>query len=43
MRAAGHDVPWVDAYWPAPRFRAPLVLFKRAKQLYFYINDPLLR
>jgi thioesterase domain-containing protein len=38
--------PWVEAYWPenfqAPRFRAPIVLFKRPKQLYFYISDPLL-
>ena len=38
--------PWVEAYWPenfqTPRFRAPIVLFKRPKQLYYYINDPLL-
>jgi len=38
--------PWAKAYWPEnftpPRFHAPIVLFKRPKQLYFYINDPLL-
>jgi thioesterase domain-containing protein len=38
--------PWAEAYWPEnftpPRFRAPIVLFKRPKQLYFYVNDPLL-
>lgn len=35
---------WQQAYWPEdfspPRFRAPVVLFKRPKQLFFYINDP---
>ena len=38
--------PWVEAYWPTdftpPRFHAPVVLFKRPKQPYYYIDDPLL-
>jgi thioesterase domain-containing protein len=38
--------PWAEAYWPEdfkpPRFRAPIVLFKRPKQPYYYIDDPLL-
>jgi amino acid adenylation domain-containing protein len=38
--------PWEEAYWPenfqVPRFRAPIVLFKRPKQPYYYIADPLL-
>ena len=36
--------PWANAYWPEnftpQRFRAPVVLFKRPKQPYFYIDDP---
>ena len=36
--------PWVEAYWPhnfaAPRFSAPVVLFKRPKQPYYYVDDP---
>ena len=36
--------PWKDAYWPRdfkpPRFRAPIVLFRRPKQPYYYITDP---
>jgi thioesterase domain-containing protein len=40
------STPWIKAYWPenfqAPRFHAPIVLFKRPKQLYFYVNDPLM-
>jgi thioesterase domain-containing protein len=35
---------WDQAYRPenfqTPRFRAPIVLFKRPKQPYYYINDP---
>jgi len=35
---------WQQAYWPkgftAARFRAPVVLFKRPKQPFYYINDP---
>jgi amino acid adenylation domain-containing protein len=35
---------WRQAYWPenftTPHFRAPVVLFKRPKQNFFYINDP---
>lgn len=37
-------VDWRQAYWPegftAPRFRAPVVLFKRPKQPFYYVNDP---
>ena len=36
--------PWKEAYWPKdfkpPRFRAPILLFKRPKQPYYYIDDP---
>jgi thioesterase domain-containing protein len=35
---------WHQAYWPEnftlPRFRAPVVLFKRPKQPFYYVNDP---
>ena len=35
---------WRETYWPedftAARFRAPVVLFKRPKQPFYYINDP---
>jgi thioesterase domain-containing protein len=35
---------WQEAYWPRDftpsRFRAPVVLFKRPKQQFYYINDP---
>jgi len=35
---------WQQAYWPEnfspPRFRAPVVLFKRPKQPFYYVNDP---
>jgi amino acid adenylation domain-containing protein len=35
-----------QAYWPegfvAQRFRAPIVLFKKPRQPFFYINDPLM-
>jgi len=38
------EAPWAEAYWPQnftpARFRAPIVLFKRPKQQYYYINDP---
>jgi thioesterase domain-containing protein len=37
---------WQERYWPENftprRFRAPIVLFKRPKQQFFYINDPLM-
>jgi thioesterase domain-containing protein len=48
-RMAGrNDSPttgWAQAYWPdedfeAPRFRAPVVLFKRPRQPYYYVRDP---
>jgi len=35
---------WQQAYWPEdfspPRFRAPVVLFKRPRQPFYYIDDP---
>jgi thioesterase domain-containing protein len=35
---------WLETYWPsnyvARRFRAPIALFKRPKQPFFYVNDP---
>jgi thioesterase domain-containing protein len=35
---------WQEAYWPEgfspARFRAPVLLFKRPKQPFYYINDP---
>jgi len=38
---------WKDVYWPGdnfkePRFRAPVLLFKRPRQPYFYVRDPFL-
>jgi amino acid adenylation domain-containing protein len=37
-------VDWRQTYWPErftpPRFRAPVVLFKRPKQPFYYVNDP---
>jgi len=37
---------WRQAYWPdnftPTKFRAPVILFKRPKQPYFYVNDPLM-
>jgi len=35
---------WRETYWPkdftVTRFRAPVVLFKRPKQPFYYVNDP---
>jgi amino acid adenylation domain-containing protein len=35
---------WQEAYWPGnyipTRFRAPVILFKRPKQPFYYVNDP---
>ena len=36
---------WSNVYWPGkdfkpPQFRAPVLLFKRPKQPYFYVKDP---
>jgi len=36
---------WAEAYWPgasfrAPRFAAPVLLFKRPRQPFFYVRDP---
>jgi hypothetical protein len=43
-RRAPARTDWRQAYWPenftVPHFRAPVVLFKRPKQNFFYINDP---
>ena len=37
---------WQETYWPSnyvpPRFHAPVVLFKRPKQPFYYVNDPLM-
>ena len=37
---------WQETYWPTnyvpTRFRAPVVLFKRPKQPFFYVKDPLM-
>ncbi len=45
--AAGKKAPrtdWQERYWPEnftpQRFRAPVILFKRPKQQFYYINDP---
>ncbi len=36
--------PWAERYWPEnftpPRFRAPILLFKRPKQQFYYVDDP---
>ena len=39
------DSGWGKAYWPdemfkPPRFRAPVILFKRARQPFYYVRDP---
>jgi len=38
--------PWAEAYWPQdfepPLFKAPVILFKRPNQPYYYVADPLL-
>jgi len=36
---------WREFYWPGdgftpPRFRAPVLLFKKPKQPFYYVNDP---
>jgi thioesterase domain-containing protein len=36
---------WAQAYWPdesfhPPKFRAPILLFKRPKQPFYYVRDP---
>ncbi len=36
---------WAQVYWPgddfqAPRFRAPVLLFKRPRQPFYYVRDP---
>lgn len=40
-----HRTKWSEAYWPAdglrvPRFAAPVLLFKRPRQPFFYVRDP---
>ncbi len=44
-RRRGTETAWNRAYWPGedfqpPRFRAPVLLFKRPRQPYFYVRDP---
>jgi len=47
VRSLGEAKPartdWGRTYWPenfmAPRFQAPIILFKRPKQPFYYIND----
>jgi len=47
-RVARHratETAWNRAYWPSqnfqpPRFRAPVLLFKRPRQPFFYVRDP---
>jgi hypothetical protein len=39
------DSGWDRTYWPGegfcePRFQAPILLFKRARQPYYYVRDP---
>jgi amino acid adenylation domain-containing protein len=46
-RAAGERTIWARVYWPGPGFkppvfRAPVVLFKRPRQPFYYINDSLM-
>ena len=47
QQAVGKTTPradWRQAYWPEgftpARFRAPVVLFKRPKQPFYYVDDP---
>jgi amino acid adenylation domain-containing protein len=40
-----HGNSWLKAYWPGdgfqmPRFRAPVLLFKRPRQPFYYVRDP---
>lgn len=47
VRAADERRAWRRAYWPGPEFkppmfRAPVLLFKRPKQPFYYTNDPLM-
>jgi amino acid adenylation domain-containing protein len=42
---APNESGWNKAYWPsksfqAPRFQAPVLLFKRPRQPYYYVRDP---
>ena len=42
---ADSQAGWKAVYWPGkdfqpPQFRAPVLLFKRPKQPYFYVKDP---
>ncbi len=44
LRKQAPRTDWAETYWPEgfipPRFRAPVILFKRPKQQFYYINDP---
>jgi len=47
VRAAGQRRTWAQVYWPGsefqrPVFRAPVLLFKRPKQPFYYKADPLM-
>ena len=49
QQVAGTKPPrtdWQQAYWPdgftPPRYQAPILLFKRPRQPFYYINDPLM-
>ena len=39
VRAEWQETYWPDNYAPAI-FRSPVVLFKRPKQPFYYVNDP---
>jgi thioesterase domain-containing protein len=44
-RNGSSDQAWLQAYWPngdfnAPRFHAPVILFKRPRQPFYYVRDP---
>jgi hypothetical protein len=43
-KGSGTESGWDRAYWPGdnfdePRFRAPVLLFKRVRQPYYYVRD----
>jgi len=44
-RSGSAKAGWAQAYWPdenfqPPQFRAPVILFKRPRQPFFYVRDP---
>jgi acetoacetyl-CoA synthetase len=45
VRHGTSETAWNRAYWPGqdfqpPRFRAPVLLFKRPRQPFYYVRDP---